>query len=586
MARNLTARKPAPWRIAVVCTLALFVGALTLPDSILPWHPFATFGFETDAGGRVQDVTPGSAAERAGIHAGDRIDVGAADLSVRRAICVSFMAAPAGAVRTFPIIDPRGRRHDVTLTAEVRARSLADNVADVVQNASFLVFLIAGSALVLLRPSGLTWAFFWYALATCGGSVLVGAEAPLPIAIPNIALSFLEGLAWLPFVIFALRFPTNVVTGWRAIMQRTLLASLFVLVPLYLYEGMCSLIAAPYYPVIGTIIFQYSPGFGFVLGTVIFAITYAGAAAADRPRLRWVIAGFLFGYGGLVIQNVLSATGLATWPIWLTDLVQTLDVAVPLSVGYAIFKHRVIDVQFYLNRALVYGLLTTAVIVVVALLHWIVSKQLEEFHFGILIEVLGVLAVGVSLQKLHGLLDRLVDRFVFRSVHDAEQHLNKIAASLMYAQGIESLDRMICVEPLRALHLAGGAVYRSGDGSSRYDRQETSGVYAGAPSVERDDPFVLEMFASKAPVDTADSIAFPFLIRDEVVGFALYGPHTNGSSIDPNEREIVERFVTRATSAYDHFTSKSRAVEIARLRTENETLKSLVSIREPSGSGR
>jgi hypothetical protein len=581
MALTEPPRRRAAWRIIVACTLTALVAAITVPDILLPWHPFATYGFDPDPTGRIVYVAPQSAAADAGLRVGERVDVAAANLAVRRVLTVAYLVAPEGQVATFPVVDEHGVRRDVTLKARIRSRSTADNVADVVQILGYVVFLVTGALLVLLRPSGLTWSFLVYALCIANGSVLFQGNAPLPIGVAAATESYVLGsLAWVPFTIFALRFPTDHLAGWRLGTERALLWSLAFFVPAQAYVATAELFGTTLPLWVNVIASQILPVAGAALGSVVFIITYVHAAASDRPRIRWVIAGFVVGYSGLLISTALNLAGITSWPLWFNDLVQTFNVAVPLTVAYAIFKHRVIDVQFYLNRALVYGLLTTGIIVGVAILHWIVSKQLEELHFGIYLEIAGVLAIGVSLQKLHGALDRLVDRFVFRSIHDAEEHLAKVAASMLYAQSIASLDRMVGGEPLRALHLASAAVYRIREESGEYELRDEAGAASHDLEVERDAPLVLAMYAGKKAVETRDSIAFPFVIRDDVVGFAIFGAHVNGSSIDPNEREILETFVERATIAYDHFTSKTRAVEIARLRTENETLRSLVGPRQ------
>jgi hypothetical protein len=565
----------AGWRLIIVCALAGLVAAVSLPDIVLPWHPFATFGFDVDPNGRVLDVVPNSAAAATIIRPGDTVDIPATDVGARRYLITPYAAAVAGQRATFAVVDARGARYNVSLVARTRLRSMLDNVADVMQVLSYLVFLLTAAALVLLRPGGLTWAFFAYSLCAAGTSISMESEPPFAWAVLVLCIANLQTLLWLPFMIFALRFPTDRIDGWRLIVQRGLLLSLIALVPASAYAAIGALFAAPNLLIANLIVFQILPTIGFLFGAAIFIATYIHANAVDRPRIRWVIFGFVLGYSGIIVANALSLTGLALWPIWLNDLVQTLNVAVPITVAYAIVKYRVIDVQFYLNRALVYGLLTTIAIGVLTLLHWVASKQLEGFHLGVFLEIAGALAVGFSILKLHGAIEALVDRFVFRSVHNAEQHLAKTNDSMMYAQSVAGLDRMVCVEPRRAFNLSWTAVFHVLESGS-YRRSESAGVDEHT-EFDRDDPIVLEMCATRSPVATRDYAAFPFVIRGDILGFALFGIHANGSAIDPNEREILGTFVGRATAAYDNLTSKMRATENARLRVENDTLRSLIT---------
>jgi len=569
----------ASWRFAIVCALTLVVAALSLPDLVLPWHPFASFGFDVNAVGRVLDVAPGSAAADAGLRPGDTAAVTATDFTSRRYLFTPYASAPLGERATFRIADVGGARRSLTLVARTRYRSTADNLADIAQGLSYVVFLVIAAGLVLLRPSGLTWAFFAYALCAAGISVTAVANLPTYASIAAVCWEAVQSLAWLPFAIFALRFPADAVAGWRRTVQRLLVASSFALVPLAIYTVLGAFFGGPLVTAAFAIVWWILPVCGFAVGAMIFVGTYLHAPPAERVRLRWVILGFFAGYGGSLVANLIVVAGIGTLPIWFNDLVQTLNVAVPATVAYAIFKHRLIDIRFYLNRALVYGLLTTIAVGIMTLLHWLVSKQLEGYQLGFLPEIVGALVIGASILRLHKWLESLVDRFVFRSVHDAEQHLARVGDSMMYAQSVAGIDRLICGEPRRAFDLAWSAVFHAVESGDYLRTEHAGGDQAPSTEFGPDDAIVLEMCSSRRPVATRDAIAYPFVVRDEILGFALMGVHANGSAIDPNEREILDAFIRRASIGYDHLISKTRGAENARLKVENETLRSLIASR-------
>lgn len=46
-------------------------------------------------------------------------------------------------------------------------------------------------------------------------------------------------------------------------------------------------------------------------------------------------------------------------------------------------------------------------------------------------------------------------------------------------------------------------------------------------------------------------IAFPLWSRRELVGFTVYSAHRNGSILDPQEADAIERVGTAATAAFD-----------------------------------
>jgi hypothetical protein len=50
-------------------------------------------------------------------------------------------------------------------------------------------------------------------------------------------------------------------------------------------------------------------------------------------------------------------------------------------------------------------------------------------------------------------------------------------------------------------------------------------------------------------------LAVPVLVRHQLVAFTLYGPHTNGAQIDPDEVQLLENLAVEASRAYDHVES-------------------------------
>lgn len=250
--------------------------------------------------------------------------------------------------------------------------------------------------LVLLRPSALTWSFFVYGLSAAIGSELGTIYAPIRLQVLEIIwLTLVTGPAALgAFIIFALRFPSNVCTGWKRVGERAVLAIEAVLMSLALYSAIGVLVLAHGIVAIGHgLALVYDAG--YVAGAAVFVATIVSATPQERPRIMWVILGFIFGYGGVVVLNLLGSLALPPIPVY--NMLQTLNILVPIAVTYAILKHRVIDVRFFLNRALVYGALTTIGIGLLVLLDFAVAKRLETF--GVVVEVAGALVLGIGTRR-------------------------------------------------------------------------------------------------------------------------------------------------------------------------------------------
>ena len=83
-------------------------------------------------------------------------------------------------------------------------------------------------------------------------------------------------------------------------------------------------------------------------------------------------------------------------------------------------------------------------------------------------------------------------------------------------------------------------------------------------SIERDDPLVLQLLASKQPVMSYDitmsaaalpagrlrpAVAMPMLVRSSLEAIVFYGPHQSEEDLDPSEIETLEYLMEAASSA-------------------------------------
>ncbi len=47
-------------------------------------------------------------------------------------------------------------------------------------------------------------------------------------------------------------------------------------------------------------------------------------------------------------------------------------------------------------------------------------------------------------------------------------------------------------------------------------------------------------------------LAVPITVRHELLGFTLYGAHSNGTDIDPDELSLLKLLAIEASRAFDH----------------------------------
>ena len=547
--------------VAMTLTSAVFAGI----DYMLPWHPYTSFGFDSTPDGQITDIAEGMPAQKAGLRPGDRIDVSRLSLHERRFIG-QLSVAPDGTTATFNV-SRGGTTRPVTLTAVPRPRSTSDNATDLILVTFEIAFIVIAAVLLLSRPSVLTWSFFIFSLgpaASISFEQLKSDNTVFAIEAYGSASQLWSGAA---AIVFAMLFPREVPTRreWRAIGAIALPFGAIAIVNAVsgYTAATSSVIFLPQYAVPINALNSAVGEASYISAVIIFIISYIRSSESQRKRMQWVALGFTVGTGGFELLLFLQGFLSISPPIWLLNALQCGNILVPITVSYAILKHRVIDVRFFVSRALVYGAITTLAVVTLALLEFVIARSIETRNFGVAVEVAGAVAIGLGINRLHTSIDRAVDRFVFRSVHLAEEHLRRIGAALVFAQSTDAIDRMLVEESMRALDLEQVSVVRDFD---------------------PDESIALQLHAQRAPIEDGDRLHIPIIVRHQLIGYVMYGHHRSGAAIDPNERAILADLTHHAAIAYDHAISEARISENEHLRNEltverakNNQLQALLS---------
>jgi hypothetical protein len=583
----------AALRYIVVFAIALFASLNTLLDVTLPWQPFSDFGMRFDAVARVYEVDAGHNADRAGVRVGDRAVLAATPIWSRPYLsAVGYYSAPTGRRATFTF-ERDGKTRLVDLVAQVHTRTLAANATDLFQMSAFAAVIAIGATLLLLRPSRMMWAFFLFCAFANARAASVGQYLPAPAFVADLLLWLpAKSLANVALVVFALRFPNDDAPGWRARAQQLALWSLVAIVPIAVWSMLGEVLALPGSD-LAVEVDGIVPVLALAFVVLVFALTYAHSPATDRAKIRWVFLGLVIGkFGILFIESTASIPGISIpWSLPVINMITSLIVAVPISVAYAVIRHRVFDVRFVAGRAVVYGVLTTTVVVFVALIDFVLGKALSQTHIAGFAEAVAAIVLGLSLNSLHKRIESVVERVFFRRRRLAEHRLARIAAGLIHAESAAAITEAILAEPVHAFALASAAVFRRDENGSF--------VLAGAinwdapvASIQADVPAILALSADPDPFAVAEGLwpagtlpkgeavpayALPIFVRRRVDGIAFYGAHSSAEQLDPDELAALTILVHSAGFAYEHLASEAALAQTAALRVENRTLRTLIA---------
>jgi hypothetical protein len=504
-------------------------------------------------------VERGSPADRAGVRAGDRLANGGDYETASR------VRAPYAGDRAMLTFE-RGRiRYTVTLTARSNPDfGLLQRIGGVLAYIPPTVFLIVAFMLVFLRPSIMSWSFYVFAVGYFGTSPAFMYWSHVLSPTAYFALTFVLSTifgAWsvLPLLPFVLRFPNGDVLGWRRRIDPFIWAFLVVAYVLYVIEWR-SYTAAQSIPSWDIIPSTVIPLVAFALAGLILAKNFATATPSDRQRFAFVALGTLISFVAYAIYFVPGV------PFAVGQVIGFAVVLMPICVAYAVFRLRVLDVNFVINRALVIGVISVGVIAFVSLLDWFFSRVVAIGRLAIGLELLATIAIGFLLDRINRTVEGLVEALFFRGRRLAERHLRRAAAALPYATNEDAIVDGLVQIPVDAMDLAAAALYRRSENGARFEGVATARQTTIAPSGFDANDLLVRMLLAEERIIWLDDVrshldpqnaaiytlAVPVTVRHELVTFTLYGAHANGAQLDPEEVVLLEELAREAARAYDH----------------------------------
>ena len=161
----------------------------------------------------------------------------------------------------------------------------------------------------------------------------------------------------------------------------------------------------------------------------------------QRQQTKWVIFGITVGLGGVLVEFVVVYVplifvssihiGALAWMLFFT-IQALLTLLFPLSIGIAMLRSRLWDIDRLINRTLVYGTLTASL----ALLYFGLIFALQSLFQGVFKQnnavaiVVSTLVIYALFQPLRHRIQQFIDRRFYRSKYDAAKTLEAFSATL------------------------------------------------------------------------------------------------------------------------------------------------------------
>ncbi|MGI9121463.1 MAG: hypothetical protein ACR2FR_01040 [Rubrobacter sp.] len=163
------------------------------------------------------------------------------------------------------------------------------------------------------------------------------------------------------------------------------------------------------------------------------------AGRVERQQIKWLA------YGGAVVVGAVFVGGVIS--VWIGEVGISLIIigllGVPIFTGVAIARYRLYDIDIVINRTLVYGALTAALVAVYfggvattqAIFRTITGHE-EQPQLAI---VVSTLAIAALFNPLRRRIQRFIDRRFYRSKYDARKTLEALSSKLRDETDLEAL---------------------------------------------------------------------------------------------------------------------------------------------------
>ncbi len=295
---------------------------------------------------------------------------------------------------------------------------------------------------------------------------------------------------------------------------------------------------------------------------IAFAIAFVRARVNDRHRIGWIAVAFLFAGLTRLASDTLFPGKIAFWE---NSLLVSASIVPIAAIWIAVIRHQFFNVDFVVNRALVYFALSSAFVISFGIIEEVATYVFYN-NTDLAYVVISILFTGVGLvtSRVYDLLQHVVDRFIFRDRMAQRQALEFIAGYILDAETVDDVYRALLQDAAHALQLSfGGILARQPDGGYQLAQSwnwpadfsfklgpndEVTRAIArtrGALTFSGKDT---RMIQQSFPNERL-TFAAPLFFDRAVSGIVVYGHNVSGLDLDPDEREHLVRVVAHASIA-------------------------------------
>ncbi len=281
-------------------------------------------------------------------------------------------------------------------------------------------------------------------------------------------------------------------------------------------------------------------------GSVVVAQVYRYrrvSGPARRQQTKWVVFGFTTAILGLSLvillqlgaPLLLNAGPVVHRLLGVTSFYGFLSL-IPLSIGVAILRYRLWDIDLVINRTLVYGVLTACVVGLYALVVGSLGALFRS-DGNLVISLVATGTIAVLFQPLRERLQRGVNRLLYGERDDPYAVLSRLGRRLEATLAPDAVLPTVVQTVREALKLPYAAI-----------------------ALKRDDDLVVAAASGAPPVTP---LRLPLVYQQEAVGELILAPRAPGEPLGPADRRLLDDLARQAGVSAHAVCLNDRALRLA-----------------------
>ena len=262
----------------------------------------------------------------------------------------------------------------------------------------------------------------------------------------------------------------------------------------------------------------------FVIGLLIYDYRYA-ISPGVRSKIRIVVLGGVLSLAPIIALTLLP-DALFAQPIFSYNVAFLFLGIFPLTYGYAIVRHRLIEIDRHVNRGATFILVFSILGGIYAILYAIRSAIRLDFIPDALINTILVLVLASIFPLLYRRVQRIVDTAFYGSWYDYRSAVTKITNSLEQITEMSLLAHTVGDRLVNVLQLEDACIFLR-------DLEGTFSVVEVAPHPKSED-------AEPLSFQTLPRNSLTYLLNIGAVGRESLRESLTAVNLSPEEHELLD----------------------------------------------